>query len=140
MAPGVLAGPLAGRLRPSVAQRLGMTLVATGVSGMTASVAAGTAAGFLTAALVAGFGMGLATAGSMRALLPQVTSTERAGLLSLVYAASYLGAALPSLVAGQLARSVSLLQITAGYAALVIVALALVLTRARDPRPTPPDH
>lgn len=55
--------------------------------------------------------------------------SERAGLLALVYALSYTGAALPSLVAGQLSRSVSLLDITIGYGALCLCALVVVIIR-----------
>jgi predicted MFS family arabinose efflux permease len=77
--------------------------------------------------------MGLGMSGSMQALLPVAAPHERAGLLSLVYGTSYLGAAIPSLVAGQLSRTVSLFDITVGYALLACIASLVTLLTARNP-------
>jgi hypothetical protein len=55
------------------------------------------------------------------------------GLLALIYAVSYTGAAVPSLVAGQLSRATGLLQVTIGYSVLVLGATAVVLAAARNP-------
>ena len=133
MAPSVLGGPIAGRLRPAAAQRVGMALVVLAALGLLGAIAAGSAALFIVAGVVGGFGMGLGMTGSMQALLPEAAPQQRAGLLALVYATSYLGAAVPSLIAGQLSRSVSLFAITAGYTALGVVALVITLALAKNP-------
>jgi MFS family permease len=133
MAPAVFGGPLASRFRPAVAQRLGMTLVAVAAGGLVLAIALASAALFIVAGVVGGIGMGIGMAGSMHALLPEAKPHQRAGLLSLIYAVSYLGAAVPSLIAGQLARFLSLAPITAGYAVLAVVALIVALITAREP-------
>jgi MFS family permease len=133
MAPSVFGGPIAGRLRPAASQRAGMALVVAAAAGLLFAIAAGSAAFFISAGVIGGFGMGLSTAGSMRALLPEAAPHQRAGLLALVYGASYLGAAVPSLVAGQLSRTVDLFAITCGYAVLAALALVVVLMTARNP-------
>jgi hypothetical protein len=51
-----------------------------------------------------------------------------------VYAISYTGAAVPSLIAGQLARVLSLFDIALGYGALAALACVMTLVRARNPR------
>jgi MFS family permease len=128
MAPSVLGGPLAGRIRPAAAQRAGMALVVIAAAGLIGAIAAGSAAGFITAGVVGGVGMGLGMSGSMQALLPVAAPHERAGLLSLVYGTSYLGAAIPSLIAGQLSRTVSLFDIT-----VACIASLVTLLTARNP-------
>jgi hypothetical protein len=57
--------------------------------------------------------MGIATSGSIDSLLPEALPRERAGLLAVVYAISYTGSAVPSLIAGQVSRIISLPAITA---------------------------
>ncbi|HKU36415.1 MAG TPA: MFS transporter [Paenarthrobacter sp.] len=126
MAPGFLGGFIAGRLGPAAAQRVGMTLVAAAGAGLAFAGISGILSLFIGAGVVGGVGMGIATSGSMNKLLPHALPKERAGLLAVIYAISYTGSALPSLVAGQLTRSLSLPAITAGYA--LLAALVWVAT------------
>ncbi|MFH8253065.1 MFS transporter [Microbacterium sp. B2969] len=132
-APGVLGGPLSGKLRPATAQRLAMGLVVIAAAGFIASLLAGSAVLFIAAGILGGIGMGMGMSSSMRILLPLATPAQRAGLLAVIYAMSYLGAAIPSLIAGQLTRTLTLLDITVGYAALAAVAGVIVLIGARNP-------
>jgi predicted MFS family arabinose efflux permease len=132
LAPSVLGGALTGRLRPPTAQRVGMAGVVVAAGGLVGTSAVANPVLFIVAGLIGGLGQGAAMAGSMRSLLPHAAPAQRAGLLSLVYATSYLGAALPSLLAGQLSREVGLSAITIAYAVLVLVAFAVtVVTTAR---------
>ncbi|MFF2245888.1 MFS transporter [Arthrobacter sp. NPDC058130] len=78
-------------------------------------------AGRFTPAAARRAGMGLATSGSMNTLLHEALPRERAGLLAVIYAISYTGSAVPSLIAGQASRGLSLPAITAGYAALAVL-------------------
>jgi hypothetical protein len=57
----------------------------------------------------------------------------RAGLLALIYAISYGGAAVPSLIAGQLARTLSVFQIALGYGAVAALACIITLAAAQNP-------
>jgi len=72
-------------------------------------------------------------AGSLRALLAETKPAERAGLLAVVYAISYSGAAIPAVIAGQLARTLSLFHIALGYGALAAIACVITLAAAKNP-------
>jgi MFS family permease len=133
IAPASLGAALAGRFSPPAAQRIGMTGFALAVVALVGALRLGSVAPFLAAGVCAGVAQGVAFAGSLRGLLATATPAERAGLLSVVYAISYVGAALPSLVAGQLVRTFSLFEITSGYGVLAVVACAVALVAARDP-------
>jgi hypothetical protein len=69
----------------------------------------------------------------MNTLLPEALPQQRAGLLALIYAISYTGSAVPSLIAGQASRTVSLPTITAGYAILAGIVWLGTLLAARNP-------
>lgn len=133
MVPSAIGAPLSGRLSPAAAQRVGMALFLVAVIVILASIHVGSIAPFLIASLVAGGAQGATFAGSLRALLAQTTPAQRAGLLAVVYAISYSGAAIPAVVAGQLARTLSLFEIALGYGALAAVACAFTLLRAKNP-------
>ncbi|MFF2317489.1 MFS transporter [Arthrobacter sp. NPDC058097] len=137
MAPSFLGGFLAGRFTPAAAQRTGMTLVAAAGVGLAVASTAGILGLFIGAGVVGGIGMGLATSGSMNTLLPEALPRERAGLLAVIYAISYTGSAVPSLIAGQASRVLSLPVITAGYAALAVLVWIATLIAARNPAPVP---
>lgn len=132
MAPSVLGGFAAGRLRAATAQRVGMALVAVASIGLAFAAAAGLLVLFILAGVIGGLGMGIATSGSMNTLLPEARPHERAGLLAVIYAISYTGSALPSLIAGQASRLVSLPAITVGYAVLATFVGAFTLVAARN--------
>lgn len=133
MAPGVLGGPVAGRLSAAAAQRLGMAAVTAAGAGLVTATATGSAVLFVAAGILGGLGMGTGMSGSMNALLPHARAHERAGLLALIYAISYTGSALPALVSGQLSHTFSLFTITIGYAALAAAACAITLVCAGLP-------
>ena len=102
-----------------------------------ASIHAGSIAPFLLASLVAGAAQGGTFAGSLRGVLAETSSAESAGLLAVVYAISYCGAAVPALVAGQLARTLSLFHNALGYGALAAIACVLTLALALAKNPPP---
>jgi MFS family permease len=133
MAPGFLGGFIAGRCTPAAAQRVGMTLVAAAGLGLTFASTAGILGLFIGAGIVGGIGMGIATSGSMNTLLPEALPRQRAGLLSVVYAISYTGSAIPSLIAGQASRTISLPTITASYTILAVIVWISTLVAARNP-------
>lgn len=89
---------------------------------------------FLLTSALAGAAQGAAVTGSIRSLLEDVSASQRAGVLSLIYATSYAGAAVPSFIAGQLSKFMGLFQIAICYGALAVVACCLVLLFARNPQ------
>jgi MFS family permease len=135
MAPTALGGPLAGRLSPADAQRVGMVAFTMSVGGVLLSLWLGAVVPFLVASTLAGTAQGVILTGSIRALVSPVSASERAGVFSLIYATSYSGAAVPSFVAGQLSQTFSLIEIATGYGILTAVACLVTLLAARDPRP-----
>jgi MFS family permease len=133
MAPSFLGGVIAGRFTPSAAQRIGMTLVALAGAGLAFTSTAGILGLYISAGILGGIGMGIATSGSMNTLLPEALPRQRAGLLAVVYAISYTGSAVPSLIAGQASRVISLPAITSGYAILAALVWLATLVAARNP-------
>lgn len=133
MAPSVLGAPLGGRFSPAAAQRLGMSIFLAGMVSIVAALATGGLSLFIAASLIAGAGQGIAVSASIRGLLHGSSVIDRAPIFAAVYLLSYTGAAIPSLVSGQLSHSFSLFQITFGYATLAAVATVVTLVAARNP-------
>lgn len=90
---------------------------------------------FLLMGALAGMFQGAVLTGSIRTLLEGVTPQGRAGILSLIYATSYAGAAIPSFLAGRLSHFMSLLQIAICYGVLAALACLVTLLFARTPMP-----
>jgi MFS family permease len=122
-----VGAPIAGRWSPVTVMRAGMGLFIVAVVGIVWSLRDGAIAPFLLASLAVGLAQGAASTGAIRALLSKASVDERAGLLATIYLICYCGAAAPALVAGELARAFSLLQVAEAYAALGIVAALLAI-------------
>ena len=133
--PSAIGGPLTARLSPARAQRMGMIVFVLAVAGIIVSVKTSAISAFLLMSAVAGAAQGAALTGSIRSLLQGVSPAGRAGVLSLIYATSYTGAAVPSFIAGQLSKFLDLFQLVSCYGALALVACGVTLAFARDPRP-----
>lgn len=132
----VLGGPLTARLRPDLTMRFSVVVYALCLLGILLALRVGAVVPFLLVSLTAGIATGAAQTGGMRTLLARTSAADRAGLLSTVFLLNYSSAALPSLVAGRLTTTYSLVQIAAGYVALALVGIIAVLVLAR-PAPSP---
>jgi len=132
--PSAIGGPLSARLSPARAQRMGIVFFTLAVGGVTFSVKTSMIGLFLAMSAFAGASQGVALTGSIRSLLEGVAARDRAGVLSLIYATSYTGAAVTSFLAGQLSRSLDLFQLVACHGALAAAACVITLAFARDPR------
>jgi MFS family permease len=126
-----LGGTVTGRLSPLRAQRFGLIVFVTGTIVIITALHAAAIVPFLIASAFAGIAQGAANSGGMRGMLADVEPTDRAGTLATLYLISYSGGALPGLVAGQLSNTVSLPDLGAGYAGLVLVAAAVALLAGR---------
>ncbi len=133
--PSALGGPLTARFAPSLVQRVGMAAYTLAVAGLLVSIRASALSMFLLMGALAGMFQGAVLTGSIRTLLEGVTPQGRAGILSLIYATSYAGAAIPSFLAGQLSHFMSLLQIAICYGVLAALACLVTLLFARTPMP-----
>lgn len=101
--------------------RLGAMLLAVGVALILGAVHAGSLPLFFIATLIAGSGFGAGFLGAVRSVVPLALPHERAGLMSAFYVLSYLAFCVPSLLAGNLIRSVGLIATTDAYGVLLIV-------------------
>jgi MFS family permease len=92
---------------------------------------------FLTGAAVAGLGFGPAFAGAFRALSNRAPADQRAGLVSSIFAVSYLAFSLPAVAAGAAVSSLGLRDTAYIYGAALIVlaSIALALShQLQDPQ------
>lgn len=131
MAPPVLSGALAGRFTAAGAQRLGMAVFVVGVAGALGALWTRTIVLFLVASVIAGAGQGMACTGSIRGIVEKTPPHDRAATMSAIFLICYAGAAVPSLVSGQLSHIFTLAQIALGYGAMAVVALVVTLVGGR---------
>lgn len=134
MAPNVIGGALMGRLKPHVAQRIGMSTFFLCILAILASLRVGAIIPFLIATIFAAVAWGAAFTGSMRGLLDKTSPKDRAGLLSAIFLISYSGAAIPNLIVGLLPSTFGLFEIAVGYGLLVAVTCVITLFTARKDR------
>jgi hypothetical protein len=121
---------VAGRgLAPRAAMGIGCLLLAAGVGGSVAAVAAGSAAGFFLATAFAGTGFGLAFLGVFRTLVALAPPAGRAGLITAIYIVSYLAFSLPVIAAGIATSHVGLEDTALAYGSAV-AGLALLAVGA----------
>lgn len=119
---------------PRRVMQLGSTALALGVAIVLIAVSASSAPAFFIGAAIAGVGFGAGFQGSLRTVVPLARGTERAGVLSVLYAISYLAMGLPAVLGGVLAVNVGVALAAREYG-LAVIALALVTlvaTAARD--------
>lgn len=132
--PAALGGPLAAYFTPANAQRLGMVVFTVAASGLLVSMKMSSIIGFLVLSTIAGMAQGAVLTGSVRSLLADVSTPERAGVLSLIFATSYTGAAIPSYIAGRLSGVLNLFELTVCYVALACAISVITLFFARNPQ------
>lgn len=135
-----VGGLLTGRLAAATAVRLGVAGLLVGyLAGVVVLLHGGPLAVAVVANLVAGLGNGAAVAGATRMLLGTATPLERAGTIATCYLISYAGAAIPSLLAGQLSNAWDLPVTTTalGYAVLAVAAASVAVVGLRRLRPAP---
>jgi MFS family permease len=115
------------------------TVMLTGILGLIAGVAvtvvslsAKSPALFFAGTAISGVGFGSGFQGSIRTVAPLAAAHERAGVLSLLYIASYLGLGLPAVAAGFLVvHGGGLTQTARYYGAAVIILAVLALISLR---------
>ncbi|MGY2261059.1 MFS transporter [Pseudomonas sp. SDO55104_S430] len=122
------------RNRPaSLGLRIGASSLPVGISLILIGVHSASLALFFIGTLIAGCGFGAGFLGTVRTLVPLALPHERAGLMSAYYVLSYLAFCLPSLLAGNLARTLGLVATTDGYAGvLIVLSLGALLAMMRQ--------
>ncbi|MGF6199712.1 MFS transporter [Pseudomonas laurylsulfatiphila] len=113
---------------------LGASLMPAGVVMILLGVHSASLPLFFLGTLVAGCGFGSGFLGTLRSLVPLALPHERAGLVSTYYALSYLAFCLPSLLAGNLSRTLGLVTTVDGYGAVLILLALGALAGLMHPR------
>ncbi|WP_432510076.1 MFS transporter [Kineococcus sp. SYSU DK001] len=125
----------------AAALTVGMALTVTALSAGPPGLAR---ALFFTGTAVAGVGFGAGFQGGIRTVVPRARPGQRAGVLSSLYVAAYLGLGLPAVLAGALSVHDGLLPTTREYAVAVVVLALLAATatvlpgRRETPSPCTP--
>lgn len=134
-----LGGPLTGMLRPRTAMVGGAAVMAVGTVGVLGALRLASTSGFFVASVLTGLGFGATFLGALRTLMVDTVPADRAGLLSASYLIAYLGAAIPSFLAGVATPYWGLATVTNVYGALVIalglLAIGATLFRSRSSNP-----
>lgn len=68
----------------------------------------------------------------MEILLSNITTSQRAGLLSTIYLISYGGPAIINFIIGRIGNNYSLVEITIGYTIIVVIATVITVCTAKD--------
>lgn len=129
MAPSSIGASIAGRMSSTQAQRTGMLSFTLFVGCILLSLQLGILSAFLLASVFAGIAQGLVLTGSIGTMVTGLKAEERANVFSVIYASSYVGAAIPTLIAGRLSNHLDLLQIAYGYGALALCGSVVVLVK-----------
>lgn len=133
MAPSVLGSPVGGRFTPAAAQRIGMIIVLIGWISIITAMIINALPLFIAATIVTGVGQGIAVSATTRGLLHGSILADRASIFSAIYLLCYSGAALISLLFGQLSDTFTLPQIALGYGSFALIATLLTVLAARNP-------
>ena len=134
MAPSSIGASLAGRMTSKRAQFVGMLTFTLFVGGVLLSLHMGFLSTFLAASVMAGIAQGMVLTGSIGTMVSELKPEERANVFSVIYATSYVGAAVPTLIAGRFSEHFSLLEVACSYGVLalcgtVILVVAKLRTR-----------
>lgn len=132
MAPNLIGGTLIGRLKPHVAQRIGMSSFFLCILAILVSLKVGAVIPFLITTIFAAIAWGASFTGSMQRLLDKTSHEDRAGVLSAIFLISYSGAAVPNFIVGLLPNTFSLFEIAVGYGILVAVTSTITLVVSRS--------
>lgn len=95
---------------------------------------------YLGGTAIGGIGVGASLLGALRVMTPASTPEHRAGVISAVYIAAYLGLAVPAVVVGAFATGIGLQNAVLGYQVVLgLVAIAnliglAAMSRSPDPR------
>lgn len=127
MAPAAIGASLAGKMRALSAQRAGMLGFALFVLCLLFALRIHALVAFLLASILAGIAQGMVLTGSIRTMVDTVEPKARASVLSVIYATSYTGAAVPTLIAGYFSTELGLFRVATGYGALALTGALLIL-------------
>lgn len=131
MAPNVIGSNISNKFDARKGQSIGIAGFVIAICLMYLSINLNNLIFYLASVIIAGIMQGVAYSSALNALLRKVVKSESAGLLSVVYIISYVGAGLPSFIAGRLSNRFNFYQITFGYVLFIIIIGLVVLFNLR---------
>jgi MFS family permease len=135
-ASAVVAVVVLGRVEARKVMLFGILALIAGVAVTVIAVSLGSAAVFFAGTAIAGAGFGAGFQGSIRTVVPLAAPHQRAGVVSLLYVVSYLGLAVPVVLAGfGVVYGGGLINTARYYGAAVIALAALALFGLLKNRP-----
>jgi MFS family permease len=143
-ASAALAVPLLRSTPPRTVMLIGTAALLTGVAITLLATTISSEALFLAGTSIAGIGFGGGFQGAIRTVAPLAAPHERAGVVSIIYLASYLALGLPAILAGALvAHGSSILFTSREYSAMIMLLsafamLGLIVQRYGPRRRRPP--
>jgi MFS family permease len=126
-ASAALAVPLLRSTPPPTVMLIGTIALLTGVATTLLATTVSSEALFLAGTAIAGVGFGGGFQGAIRTIAPLAAPHERAGVLSIIYLASYLALGLPAILAGALVVHGSILSTSREYGATIMLLAALAM-------------
>ena len=127
IAPIAFGAVLAKQINPFKAQSYGMLGYVIGLALIYLSLFSGNIILFCLVNIITGIMEGIMFTGSMRTILDLVCIEDRAGVLSLIYIISYLGAVIPNLVVSEVAYMFDLKELILGFAILGFICYLILL-------------
>lgn len=112
------------RLEPRKVMDYGTIAVMSGATLVVLSLSLQSAVAFSLGTIIAGTGFGAGFQGAVRTVIPTAKPHERAGVLSVIFVASYLAMGVPAIVAGYFVAQMGNLLITAQVFGAAVVTLA----------------
>ncbi len=107
-AAAAVAQLLTGRSAPWIATSVGSLALAAGIILIVVAAAIGSSVAYLAGSILGGAGFGAAYLGGLRALVAQIPTEHRAGVLSAFYVVAYGSLSVPAILAGIVVSSISL--------------------------------
>lgn len=135
---GILTAVLLHQRSAKLVSMYGTSVLGIGTVLSMAALALHSLPAYLLAVAVMGSGFGTAFMGVLKTLMPRVDASNRAAVMSVIYAVSYLAFGVPTIIAGLLVPAISLsgAMIVLGGAIVLLCALATVQrSRIRDEMP-----
>jgi MFS family permease len=139
-AAAAVAQLLTGHSAPWIATSVGSLALAAGIILIVVAAAIGSSVAYLAGSILGGAGFGAAYLGGLRALVAQIPTEHRAGVLSAFYVVAYGSLSVPAILAGIVLSSISLettFEIFGSVVAAIGVAVAFEAWHTRPARPTP---
>lgn len=132
MAPQILGNTLIKYIDDVKAQKMGMILFSIAMILIVYSFTSKNVLLFIILSILSALFIGISFASSMEILLSNITTSQRAGVLSTIYLISYGGPAIINFIVGRIGNNYSLVEITIGYTIIVIIATIITVCTSKN--------